>query len=240
MGWTQPMAFHDAKCDAREISVLIVADVRLYREGLAGSLASRPGLRVTGASATRADAFARVLTLHPDVVVVDSAMRESLELIRELRAGQVPVKILAFAVDETSSDVLRCAEAGATGYVTADASVDDLALAIERISREELVCSLRVAAQLFRRMSHDAERPPGLPALQELTIRERQVLELIREGHSNKEIGQKLNIAEPTVKNHVHHVLAKLDVPTRGQAAARVMLPAARRRYWDDQHREIS
>jgi two-component system, NarL family, nitrate/nitrite response regulator NarL len=196
---------------------------------------------VSGTSAACADALACVAALCPDVVIVDTAMRESLELIRELRAQHLGVKILAFAVDESTSDVLDCAEAGATGYVTADASVDDLALAVERIAREELVCSPRVTAQLFGRMSRQTAGQSAQPGkLQILTIRERQVLELIREGYSNKEIGQRLNIAEPTVKNHVHHLLAKLDVPTRGQAAARATLRTAGRRLWNDDRREIS
>jgi DNA-binding NarL/FixJ family response regulator len=218
--------------------VLIVTDVRLYREGLAGSLECRDRLAVIGTSATRVAALADVAALRPDVVIVDTAMREGLDLIRELRVAQVAAKILAFAVDEATSEVLDCAEAGATGYVTGDASVDDLVAAIERIAREELVCSPRVAAQLFGRMSRTI-RTTDPNGLQGLTIRERQVLELIREGFSNKEISQKLSIAEPTVKNHVHHLLAKLDVPNRGQAAARAMLRPGRRRYWEDDRREI-
>jgi two-component system nitrate/nitrite response regulator NarL len=96
-----------------------------------------------------------------------------------------------------------------------------------------------VAARLFDRISRSADPSPASSSFHGLTIRERQVLELIREGYSNKEIGQKLNIAEPTVKNHVHHLLAKLDVPSRGQAAARATLRKSRRTFWDDDRREI-
>ena len=233
------MAPQDPRASLCAISVLIVADVRLYREGLAGSLASRPHLHVCGVCATRADAIDRIGLSSPDVVIVDTATRDSLDLIRDLRAQRLPLKILAFAVDEATSEVLDCAEAGATGYVTADASVDDLVVAIERIAREELVCSPRVAAQLFCRMSQRSDaRSTGCAEARLLTIRERQVLELIREGYSNKEIGQKLSIAEPTVKNHVHHLLAKLEVATRGQAAARATLGEGRRRFWNDDRRE--
>jgi DNA-binding NarL/FixJ family response regulator len=171
--------------------------------------------------------------------VIDTAMREALDVIRDLRNQGSTAKILAFAVDEATSDVLDCAEAGATGYVAADASLDDLVLAIERIAREELVCSPQVTARLFGRISRSAEPSPTPSPSHGLTIRERQVLELIREGYSNKEIGQKLNIAEATVKNHVHHLLAKLDVPNRGQAAARATLRKSRRTFWDDDRREI-
>jgi DNA-binding NarL/FixJ family response regulator len=233
------MSSYDDRANAYAIRVLLVADVRLYREGLADSLTSRGRLTVCGTSGTRAEALAGVSSLQPDVVAIDTAMRESLEVIRDLRRHRSQAKILAFAVDESSSDVLDCAEAGATGYVAADASLDDLVLAIERIAREELVCSPRVAARLFDRISRSADPSPASSSFHGLTIRERQVLELIREGYSNKEIGQKLNIAEPTVKNHVHHLLAKLDVPSRGQAAARATLRKSRRTFWDDDRREI-
>jgi DNA-binding NarL/FixJ family response regulator len=208
--------------------VLVVAEVRLYREGLAGSLAACPRLAVVGTCANRADACERAPQLHPDVVVLDMATRESFELIRDLRSGVLPCKVLAFAVDEIGADIIECAEAGAAGYVTADASVEDLVMAIERIARSELVCSPRIAAQLFGRISERGER--WSVEAKTLTSRERQVLDYLRQGKSNKEIARTLNIAEPTVKNHVHNLLEKLDVTTRAQAAAYATLSASRRR----------
>jgi two-component system, NarL family, nitrate/nitrite response regulator NarL len=204
----------------RSITVLIVADVRLYREGLAASLASRDHLSIVAASPNRADAREKVHELRVDVVLVDIAMREGLELIHDLHRETATTKLLAFGVEDTASDILRCAEAGAAGYVTADASIDDLVAAIERAVHEELVCSPRIAAKLFRCMS---ERPDGhVPdntRIRTLTIRERQVLDLIRQGLANKEIAHRLTIAEPTVKSHVHNLLEKLNVTTRAQAA---------------------
>lgn len=156
------------------------------------------------------------------------ATRESFELIRDLRSGALRCKILAFAVDEIGADIIECAEAGAAGYVTADASIDDLVMAIERIARSELVCSPRIAAQLFGRISERGER--WSVEAKTLTSRERQVLECLRQGKSNKEIARTLNIAEATVKNHVHHLLEKLDVTTRAQAVAHATLSSSRRR----------
>ena len=209
-------------------SVLIVVDVRLYREGLAASLGVSPQLAVVGTCATRGEALERVQQIHPDVVLLDVAMRESLDLIRALRTDAPRCKVLAFAVEETAADIIECAEAGAAGYVTADASIDDLVTAIDRIARAELVCSPQIAAQLFGRISERGERPAFETAA--LTVRERQVLTCIRQGKSNTDIGQKLNIADPTVKTHVHHLLEKLDVTSRAQAAAQAMMSASRRR----------
>jgi len=214
------------------LRVMIVVDVRLYREGLASVLATRDNLSVVAISGNRTDSRSLVSATQPNVVIVDVAISESLDLIRDLRRDAPAAKILAFAVEDVTSDVIHCAEAGATGYVGADASIDDLVSAIERITEEELVCSPRIAASLFRCISERADpaaaqKPSHLKAL---TSREHEVLRCIRLGHSNKEIARSLNIAEPTVKNHVHHLLEKLEVTTRAQAAARTSLPARSRR----------
>ena len=209
-------------------SVLIVADVRLYREGLAAALSACSWITVAGTCAAGAGAREMVLRLRPDVVLVDVATQESLEIIRDLHAEAQRSKVLAFAVEEVAPDIIECAKAGAAGYVTVEASIDDLVNAIERIGREELVCSPRIAAQLFGCISTRSEQPDIDPKA--LTSRERQVLDCIRQGKSNKEIARALHIAEPTVKNHVHHLLAKLDVTTRAQAAMRASQPSGRRR----------
>jgi DNA-binding NarL/FixJ family response regulator len=202
------------------IRLLIVIDVRLYREGLAATLSDRTHLQVAGTVGSRAEALQAVVNLTPDVVIVDVALAESLNLMRELRATTPATRIVAFAVDEDISAILDCAEAGAAGFVTANASVDELVTAIDRTIAGELLCSPRMAAELLRRAADREDRraqPQRAPA--GLTSRENQVLLFVREGKSNKEIAVALNIAESTVKNHVHHVLEKLRVPTRTQAA---------------------
>jgi two-component system nitrate/nitrite response regulator NarL len=109
--------------------------------------------------------------------------------------------------------------------VTANSSVTEFVQAIERTAAGELLCSPGIAAQLLRRAAHQPQ-PPGQAVGPILTSREQQVLLLLKEGRSNKEIGSALNIAEATVKNHVHHVLEKLQVTTRSQAAAATPLKA--------------
>ena len=119
-----------------QTSVFVVADVRIYREGLAESLSTHPQLTVLGTSASRADAREQVRQLRPHVVLIDIATRESLELIGGHFARVRPIpKVLALAVVEGEcADVIECAEAGASGYVSAEASMDDLVKAIERIT----------------------------------------------------------------------------------------------------------
>jgi two-component system nitrate/nitrite response regulator NarL len=201
------------------IRLLIVVDVRLYREGLAASLASRGPFVVVDAVATRAAARAAIGKARPDVVMVDMAVREALDLIHDIRNEPDGAAVVAFAVDEVTTDIVRCAEAGASSYVTAEASLDDLSVAIQGSVSGELICPPHIAGELFRRLGRANTAKADL-AHPFLTARERQVLDYVRAGLSNKEIGQRMCLAESTVKNHVHHLLEKLDVRTRAQAAA--------------------
>lgn len=201
------------------IRVLIAVSVRLYREGLATTLNAQEHLRIEGTVGTPLEAQTAVRRLQPDVVIVDISLEDVLNLMRELRAECSKSRILAFAVREDITAILDYAEAGADGFVTVNGSVAELVEAIERTASGELLCSPRIAAQLLRRAAHQ-NRPPGHAAGPILTSREQQVFSLLKQGQSNKEIGSTLNIAEATVKNHVHHVLEKLQVSTRSRAAA--------------------
>jgi DNA-binding NarL/FixJ family response regulator len=202
------------------ITIVIAVAVRLYREGLAAALNAREHLRVQGTAGTPLEARTAVQHLQPDVVIVDVALEDTLTLMREFRAESPGSRILAFAVREEIATILDYAEAGADGFVTANGSVGELVEAIERIAAGELLCSPRIAAQLLRRAAHRVSGTVELSEGPVLTNREQQVFSLLKRGQSNKEIGAALNIAEATVKNHVHHVLEKLQVATRGQAVA--------------------
>lgn len=206
--------------DVRPITVVIVADVRLYREGLAASLSSRSNLRVLPIGDDASSTLERIAAVAPDVVLIDTATRNSVEIVRALRECAPSTNVIAFAVHDHEQEIITYAEAGAAGYVTCDASFDQLISAIEGVAREELVCSPRIASTLFRRLGRHGATDSSAAAVT-LTHRERQVLSLIRDGQSNKEIAQALNVAEATVKNHVHHLLEKLRVTNRTQAAGR-------------------
>jgi len=163
--------------------------------------------------------LARRFPAKQQQAILDVALENILDLMRALRSESSNSRILAFAVREDISAILNYAEAGADGFVTANSSIAELVEAIERTADGELLCSPRIAAQLLRRAAHrkTAEAGASGPVL---TTREEQVFSLLKQGQSNKEIGATLNIAEATVKNHVHHLLEKLQVTTRGQAAA--------------------
>ena len=201
------------------IRVVLVARVRLYREGLAQMLGHRDGLTLLAALADPMEAVAVVQELAPDVVLIDMTTSESHAGMREIRRLFPDVSVVAFGLVEVERDVLTCVEAGASGYVTRDGSVDDLVRVVESAARGELQCSPRIAGSLLRRVAALAsDRDPGAAAAR-LTTREREIGRLIGQDLSNKQIAGRLGIEVATVKNHVHNLLEKLNVHRRSEAA---------------------
>jgi two-component system nitrate/nitrite response regulator NarL len=201
--------------------VFIISCVRLYCDGLARSLADRTAIEVIGATAPGDDAIAAIGDTAPDIVLLDSTVLRYAGIVR-LIASVSPVSlIVAFGVNDDPKEVLACAESGVAGFVPSSASIDDLVRILASVERGELTCSPRAAALMFQRVAALAERPPMLVA-GSLTIREREIVDLMREGMSNKEIAAALCIELATVKSHVHHVLEKLGVSGRAAVAARV------------------
>jgi len=207
------------------IRIVIVADVRFYRDGLADIIARHPRCSVLGTASTRRDAVDRVRETVPDIVLLDTAMPEGLDTAAEIVSFAPSAKVVAIALDETPHAVLEWAEVGASGYVPRDASLTDLVAAIERTARGELQCSAQVAAGMIRRVwalakvAGDRQLPGGSVRL---TPREREIMRLIDQGMSNKDIARHLGIGVATAKSHVHHILEKLHVRGRSQAAARM------------------
>jgi DNA-binding NarL/FixJ family response regulator len=208
---------------------VIVSDVRLYRDGMHASLASRPQFTVVGAVADMDHAVEIVASASPQIVILDMATRGSIAGARRLRDAAPAVHIVGFGVQEDEREILACAEAGLSGYVPSDASLDDLVARVDSVARGELLCTPRTAALLFRSLGRHAAAPE-VQAPADLTAREREVLTLINRGLSNKEIAVRLRIEVSTVKNHVHNLLEKLQVTSRAQAA-RLAGPAARRAF---------
>jgi two-component system nitrate/nitrite response regulator NarL len=218
---------NDGKGGDGRIRVLVVASVRLYREGMSFSLETRDSLKVVGCSATCEEAMCAVTALNPEVAVVDMATDRSLDLVCNLKKVVPSVKVIAFAVEDHDSEIIACAEAGVDGYVTPEGSMDDLTQTILSVTRGELLCSPRIAATLLRRVSALAKdvREPHTPC--GLTSREYEIAGLIEAGLSNKEIAVRLHVEVCTVKNHVHNLLAKLQVGSRAEAAGRIGLRSA-------------
>lgn len=204
------------------LSVLIVSEVRLYREGLAELLAREGALHIIGTAAHTADALTQACELAPAVVLLDHAVAESLTFSRLLNQVRPQILVVALGLPESDDAVLSFAEAGIAGYVARDGSVQDVVAAIESAARGELRCSPQLAGTILRRLAWRAA-VGGDPAPQTaLTSRETEIVRLIDQGLSNKEIAVRLGIEVATVKNHVHNLLEKLRVHRRAEAAARL------------------
>ena len=202
------------------IRVLIVASIRLYREGLALMLGRRDEFVIAGTWSQR-EPLADLHAVHPDVVLLDANTPDSQTIIREVKQQDPDVSVVALALDDAESEVLACMEAGATGYVSRDASLDDLVAAVESAARGELLCSPRIAGTLVRRVATLARAHEPAPDAH-LTVREGEIVSLIAQNLSNKEIATRLGIEVATVKNHVHNLLEKLDIHRRTDVARRV------------------
>lgn len=210
--------------------VLIVCDIRLYREGLAQTLHADGRVHVCGTANSVAAALEQLQSQRADVVVLDMGMRNSLELSRSLLTASPDIRVVAFALNDAEPDILKCAEAGISGFVPRDGSVADLVSAIEGAVRGEVVCSPKAAATLFRRLATLSSQRVSPNSESTLTPREIQIVELIDQGLGNKEIGAMLRIGTATVKNHVHHILEKLQVSRRAEAAAQLRSLLAKHR----------
>jgi DNA-binding NarL/FixJ family response regulator len=202
------------------IGVFIVTPIKLYRDGIAHYLRGADHVEVLGAAAEGTTTIRLALELAPDVVLLDMALENSRATARALREALPDTRIVALAVPESEGHVLDCVEAGIAGYLARDGSLEELLATVRRAVNGEAVCSPRIAASLFRRIAALASSEPTPTAAAKLTAREREVVALIDEGLSNKQIGRRLCIELPTVKNHVHSILDKLGAQSRTEAAA--------------------
>jgi len=204
------------------LRVLIVSDVRVVQEGLNSLLAQRAGIDVVSAvdMLRASDEIARLL---PDVVLFDAARQDSVEFVKTLVASAPHSKIVAFGVKETAEEFLALAAAGTAGYVRDSAESNDVVNVLGQVMCDELPCSPRAAASLYRRvatLSQGSDAPNGVAV--PLSRRELQIAHLIDCGLTNKEIGRQLGIEAATVKNHVHNICEKLEVHRRGEVAGRI------------------
>jgi two-component system, NarL family, response regulator LiaR len=203
----------------RPIRLLIVDDHEVVREGLRAFLGVQEDVEVVGEAADGAAALEQAELLRPDVILMDLVMPrlDGVSAMRELRTRRPECRVIVLTSFLEDERLLPAIEAGASGYLLKDAAPSELARAIRAAHAGEAVIDPTVAARLVRALSdRTAPQPDRTTAL---TKRELEVLALIGQGRSNKRIAFELGISEKTVKAHVGHVLAKLGVSDRTQAA---------------------
>ena len=207
------------------VRVLLVDDQALFREALGTLLDARPEVEVVGEAGDGHQALERAAALAPDVVLMDLHMPvlDGIAATRRLRVEQPGVRVLALTTFDDDEDVFAALRAGALGYLLKDVSADRLVEAVQAAARGESVLQPSVAAKVVARFAQldDAPRPRSQPLVVPLSERELDVLRLLADGCSNREIAAALFLAEGTVKNHVTNVLGKLGARDRTQAALR-------------------
>ena len=205
------------------IGAVILSEVRFLRECLAEILDRDPGLRIRGACATFAHVLETVLTVRPEIILLDAAFPDGIATARGLHAAVPTSQIVVIAIAETEENVLAWAEAGVAGYVPNTASLEELTALLRQINRGEQSCSSRISGTLLRRVGSVArsDRPAALQA-EPLTSREMEILHLIGAGLSNKDIARRLGISVGTTKSHVHSLLGKMKLRRRTEVVARL------------------
>ncbi len=214
------MAATSVRDSGEPIRVLVVDDQELFRRGLTMLLAVEPGLEVVGEAGDGVEGVALAETAAPDVVLLDVRMpkQSGIESCLAIKEAVPSTKIIILTVSDEEADLYEAVKSGASGYLLKDSSIEEVAQAIRVVADGQSLISPSMAIKLideFKQMSRP-ERDTG-PALR-LTERELDVLRLVAQGLSNKEIAARLFISENTVKNHVRNMLEKLQLHSRMEA----------------------
>lgn len=212
------------------IKVIVFSDIKIYCDGLGKILANTKPIEVIAAEGNFDDAVTKIKQNSPDVILLDMTMADSCQIAQKVMALFPESKIVALAVPENTDNIVEFAEVGIAGYVAREASLDELIDTIIGTQKGEFCCPPKIAAHVFNKF-HDiacsAQNKCQTSTTQNqsnlmtgLTRREQEIFGLIANGLSNKLISRNLNIEVSTVKNHVHNILVKLDVKSRGGAVS--------------------
>ena len=200
------------------IRVFIAEDHAIVRKGISALLALEPDMEVVGEASNGREAVSGIESTRPDVILMDLVMPEmdGIEAIQQVVARQPQARILVLTSFATDDKVFPAIKAGALGYLLKDSEPSDVVDAIRQVYRGESSLHPRIARKLMQELSHPADQPPTPDPL---TEREMEVLGLVAQGKSNREIADDLTVTEGTVRVHVSSILSKLHLASRTQAA---------------------
>ena len=199
------------------VNIVVADDHPLFRQGVVQTLTAEDGFFVIGEAGTGEEAFRLAVEHNPDILLLDIGMPGAggIATVEQVAASCPLTRVLMLTVSENPDDLMQALKAGARGYVLKGVSSNGLVSAIRAVKAGEVFVTPVLASTILYEMTHNE---PGDP-LDELTERERQVLQLLGEGLTNREIGERLYLAEKTVKHYMTSVLQKLHVRSRVEAA---------------------
>jgi two-component system nitrate/nitrite response regulator NarL len=205
------------------IRLLLIEDNRLLRDGIAKMLKAYRDIKVVAASGDGTHTIARIHELKPNVILLDLGLRSqnSLQVVEVVKKEFPQAKVIVMDLAPAQGDVLQFVKAGASGFILKDATLDDFLATIRSVAGGGKVLPPLLGASLFSQIIEHAVSGgrADLNKAIRMTKREREVIALISDGLSNKEIGQRLHIATYTIKSHVHNIMEKLALHTRLQVA---------------------
>jgi two-component system response regulator DevR len=200
-------------------AVFLLAENRLLREALMRILSKKDDVRVVGAGTYDSETFEQIVATRANVVVLDSVAPVLAEhgVVSELHQLNPAIRVVMVGMEADEAVFLRIVQAGAVGYILKDASAVEVARTIRAVAAGEAVCPAALSVALFQWV---VRHKPAVPSLHlktslGLSRREQQLVGLIQQGLTNKEMASRLNLSEQTVKNHVHRMLRKVGAPDR-------------------------
>ncbi|MFA7359835.1 MAG: response regulator transcription factor [Candidatus Kapaibacterium sp.] len=208
----------------KKTKILIIEDNRLLREGITVMINSQPDLKVIGAVSDTEESLHKIYELKPDVIIVDLGLSNlsSMEIVKTIKDKYPDFRIIVMDLLPIESDILDFVKAGVSGFILKDAMVNDFLKTIRLVASGEKVLPHHMTGSLFTQIIETAIKSKKKVAVKDsvmMTRREKEVVELIADGLTNKEIGLILHLSPFTVKSHVHNILEKMALHTRLQIA---------------------
>jgi DNA-binding NarL/FixJ family response regulator len=219
-----PALAYDGKTHwMRKTKVLLIEDNRILRDGIKAIINKQADLKIAAASGGNHDTLLQARTLKPHVVLIDLGLRNEngLRLVATLTRELPQVKVIGMGLIPSQLDIIEFVEAGAAGFILKDATIEDVLGTIRSVARGIKVLPPLLTGSLFTHVVDDALRKGKgkLPDAVRMTTREREIIVLIAEGMSNKEIAHRLNLSTYTVKSHIHNILEKMALHSRLEIA---------------------
>ncbi len=213
----------NAEVNMPKIRILLVEDNRILRDGIAATIHKQKDVTVVGVSDGRGNTLAIARKVKPHVMLMDLGLdsQNSVEVVQSIKKEMSGIKIIGMGLAPTQSDILEFVHAGAKGFILKNATVEEVLNTIRAVAAGETVLPYTMTGSLFTQVTEHALKngKRNLKRAIRMTEREKEIIALIADGMSNKEIANRLNIATFTVKSHVHNVLEKLELHSRLQIA---------------------